>query len=80
MISDYINAAMRKAHYEFLSDDKLYYGEIPECNGVYATANNLEDCRDELQSVLEDWLLLSINKDLPIPVFDNFSLEVKNVA
>jgi predicted RNase H-like HicB family nuclease len=80
MISEYINGAMRRAHYELLPDDKLYYGEIPGFGGVFATAENLEDCREELQSVLEDWLLLSIHKNLPVPIVDNISLEVKHVA
>ena len=80
MLTEYISAALHKAHYELLSEDKLYYGEIPGFEGVYATAENLEDCREELRSVLEDWLLLSIYKNLPIPVIDNISLEVKHVA
>ena len=71
---------MRKAHYELLPDDKLYYGEIPEFDGVYATAESLEECRDELLSGLEDWLMLSIHKNLPIPVIGNISLEIKLVA
>ena len=57
MLIEYTQAAMRKAHYELLPEDKLYYGEIPEFDGVYATAESLEECRDELLSVLEDWLL-----------------------
>lgn len=80
MLIEYTQAAMRKAHYELLPDDKLYYGEIPGFDGVYATAQNLEECRDELLSVLEDWLLLSIHKNLPVPVMDNISLEIKSVA
>lgn len=80
MLTEYISAALHKAHYELLPQDKLYYGEIPGFEGVYATAENLEDCREELRSVLEDWLLLSIYKNLPIPVIDNISLEVKHVA
>ncbi len=80
MFIEYTQAAMRKAHYELLPDDKLYYGEIPEFDGVYATAESLEECRDELLSVLEDWLLLSIHKNLPIPVIENISLEIKLVA
>ena len=80
MLTEYIALAMRKAHYELLPDDKLYYGDIPEFKGVYATAENLEDCREELQGVLEDWLLISIHKNLPIPTIDNISLEVKHVA
>lgn len=80
MLTEYISSAMHKAHYELLPDDKLYYGEITEFKGVYATAENLEDCREELQAVLEDWLLISIHKNLPIPAIDNISLEVKHVA
>ena len=71
---------MRLAQYELLPDDKLYYGEIPGFDGVYASAENLEDCREELKAVLEDWLLTSIHKNLPVPVIDNISLDVKDVA
>lgn len=80
MLIEYTQAAMRRAHYELLPDDKLYYGEIPGFDGVYATAETLESCREELLSVLEDWILLSIYKKLPVPVIDNLSLEIKSVA
>ncbi len=80
MLTEYIQATMHLAHYEFLPNDKVYYGEIPGFNGVYASAENLEDCREELRQVLEDWLLLSIHKNFPIPVIENISLEVKDVA
>lgn len=30
MLSQYIQAAMRQAKYEILSDDGSFYGEIPE--------------------------------------------------
>lgn len=80
MLIEYTQAAMHQAHYELLTDDKLFYGEIPGFDGVYATAESLEECRDELLSVLEDWLLLSIHKNLPVPVIGNISLEIKSVA
>jgi len=80
MITEYIQAALHGAHYEFLPNDKKYYGEIPGFDGVYASAENLEDCREELREVLEDWLLLSIHKNLPVPVIENISLEVKEVV
>lgn len=80
MITEYLNAAMRTAHYEFIPDDKIYYGEIPGFDGVYASAANLEDCRTELMQVLEDWLLFSIHKNFPVPVVNNISLDVKRVA
>jgi predicted RNase H-like HicB family nuclease len=80
MITEYIQAAMHKAHYEFLPNDKIYYGEITGFDGVYASNENLEDCREELRQTLEDWLLLSLHKNLPVPVIENISLEVKDVA
>lgn len=80
MILEYMDAAMRTAKYELLPDDGLYYGEIPGFDGVYATAKQLEDCREELKATLEDWLLLSLTKNLPTPVVNGISLEIKNVA
>ena len=77
MLTDYLNAALRHAHYEILPDDGTYYGEIPECRGVYANASTLEECRAELVSVLEDWLLFRIHQNLALPVIDGLDLEVK---
>lgn len=80
MILEYIDAAMRKAKYELLPNDGLYYAEVPGFDGVYATAKQLEECREELKATLEDWLLLSLTKNLPTPVINGLSLEIKNVA
>ncbi len=76
MLTEYLAAAMRHAHYEILKDDGTYYGEISECRGVYANARTLEECRDELASVLEDWVLFSVHKNLPLPKIDGLELTV----
>ena len=60
MLLEYIKAAMAKAKYEILPDDGTYYGHIPGFKGVWANAHSLEKCREELQSVLEDWILMGI--------------------
>ena len=67
MLTKYIHAAMSKARYEILPDDGTFYGEIPGFNGVYANADTLETCRDELEEVLEDWILLSVSLHYPLP-------------
>lgn len=77
MIREYISAAMGRAQYEALSDDGVIYGEIPVCNGVYATAATLEECCVLLEEVLEEWLLLRISRKLDIPVLDGFDLRIK---
>ncbi len=76
MLTEYIQAAMGKARYEIL-DDGTYYGEIPPCRGVWATAKTLEACRRELQEVLEEWILLKIKDGDPLPIIEGLSLEVK---
>ena len=80
MLTKYLDAAIRHAHYEILQEDGTYYGEIPECRGVYANAPTLEECRSELAEVLEDWLLLRIHTNLPLPTIDGLELAVKREA
>lgn len=70
MLTAYIQAAMRQAHYEMIDDAKPFYGSIPLCKGVWATGKTLEDCREELQSVLEDWIVLGLRLSHPIPVIE----------
>jgi len=67
MLTKYIQAAMRRAKYEILPDDGSFYGEIPGFQGVYANADQLEKCREELEEVLEEWILLRISHSLPLP-------------
>ena len=80
MLLDYFKAAMRHARYEMLSDDGSFYGEIPECNGVYANAKTLESCRDELEEVLEEWVLFRVYKNLPIPVIEGYEISIREAA
>ena len=63
MLTGYIRAAMRKAHYEILPDDGSFYGEIDGFQGVYANADTLEACRDELEEVLEEWARCELRAD-----------------
>ena len=80
MLIRYLQAALRRAHYEMLSDDGSYYGEIPGFEGVYANAPSLEGCREELEEVLEEWILLRVYKNLPLPEVDGIQLKIKEVA
>ncbi len=57
MLGQFIGKQLKKARYKLLKDG-TYFGEIPGLSGVWADAKNLEDCRNELREVLEDWLLL----------------------
>jgi len=80
MLTNYIRAAMRRAQYEILPDDSTFYGEIPGFDGVWANADTLEGCREELEEVLEEWILLRVSKHLPLPTVDGIELTIKEVA
>jgi len=80
MLTEYIEAAMRKAKYEILSDDNSFYGYIPDFDGVYANAEDLETCRTELKEVLEEWIMLGISRHLPLPIVDGIRLVVEEAV
>jgi predicted RNase H-like HicB family nuclease len=81
MLTKYIQAAMNTAHYGILPDDDgSYYGEIPGFEGVYSNMVNLEACREELQEVLEEWLLVRISQHLPLPPINGINLVIKEIA
>jgi predicted RNase H-like HicB family nuclease len=80
MLTEYIQAALKKARYEILPDDGSYYGEIPGFKGVYANAATLEECRTELREVLEDWIMLGISRHLPLPVVDGIELKLREAV
>jgi hypothetical protein len=59
MLTQYVLGGMKKATYEVLPDG-TFYGEIPGYRGVLANAPTLEECREELQEVLEGWVILGL--------------------
>ena len=80
MLTKYIHEALRRAKYEILSDDGTFYGEIPAFEGVYANASTLEECREELEEVLEEWILFRVSKNLSLPTVGGLELSIKDVA
>ena len=80
MLTAYINAAMGRARYQILPDEEGYFGTIDGLQGVWANAQTLEDCRRELQEVLEEWIVLGLKMGHPIPAIDDVELTVREVA
>ena len=80
MLTAYIHAALRKAHYEILPDGEGYFGAIEELSGMWAQANTLEACREELREVLEEWIILGLKMGHPLPALDGITLAIQEVA
>jgi predicted RNase H-like HicB family nuclease len=74
MFIEYIQAAMRRAKYELLPDGEGYYAEIPGFKGLWANADTLEGCREELLGTLQDWMLIRMDHSLPLPVVDGINV------
>jgi len=73
MLTRYIQEAMKRARFKTL-DDGTFFGEIPGLRGVWANEHKLERCREVLQEVLEEWLVLKIRDNDPIPRIGRVSL------
>ena len=76
MLIDYIHAAMRRARYEMLADGEGFVGTIPGFKGLLAHATSLEACRDELEDVLQSWMLVRMDHGLRLPVIEGLDLNL----
>ena len=79
MLLEYTQKALEKAEYKKL-DDGTWFAEIPGFEGVWANGNTIEECRTELLEVLEEWLILKLRDNDPIPEIEGVNLKIKKVA
>ncbi len=79
MLTEYIAAVLRRAHYKLL-DDGAYFGEAPDLPGAWASADTLEACREELREVVEGWLIVGLTHGDVIPPVEGLTLEVTEAA
>ncbi len=77
LLAEYIEIAMRDANFVIFCEDGSYYGDIYGFQGVWANADTLEECRRELKEVLEDWIILGIERGHEIPVLPSINLMPK---
>ena len=73
ILTGYIKSALSNAEYDKL-EDGAYSGRIPQCKGVIAFGNTLMECEEELQSTLEDWILVGLKLKHPLPVLNEYDL------
>lgn len=74
---EYIQKAIERAEYKRL-EDGTWFADMPGFEGVWANGGSVEESRRELMEVLEEWLLLKIHDNDPIPVVDGITLAVKS--
>jgi predicted RNase H-like HicB family nuclease len=79
MIAEYISAALKKAEYKRLEDGS-WFAEISGFAGVWANGETVEICRSELSEVLEEWLILKIRDNDPLPVVNGRQIKIQEDA
>ena len=79
MLLNYIQKALEEAEYKRL-ENGTWYAEIPEFQGVWANGKNIEECRRELQEVLEEWLVLKIRDNDIIPRIEDAEIKIKEAV
>lgn len=72
MLVQYMNAALGHAQFERLPYGWLGY--IPEFENLWVLDETRVKCEEELWIALEQWLISSRDKGLPIPVVDGLDL------
>ena len=80
VIIEYIDEALKGAKYEIIDDEEPFYGEIPGIQGVWSTGKTLYECRENLKETLDEWLILSFKRSLPIPEINGINLNIKASA
>ena len=78
MFAEYIQAALERAEYEIMEDDEPepYYAHVPDLPGVWATGKTFEECRKELISTIEGWIVLGFRLGHPMPSIDGRTIDV----
>jgi predicted RNase H-like HicB family nuclease len=73
MLTQYIEKAMRHAHYEIMENGR-FFGSIAPCRGCWGEGVTLEECRADLQSALEDWIALGLRHSDPFEIIDGIDI------
>jgi predicted RNase H-like HicB family nuclease len=77
MIQDFLTSNLNKARYEIIDSGKHFYGEIKSLRGVWAVGRTLEECRKNLMTTIEGWLIIRLKKNLPI---SNFKIPSSSIS
>ncbi|CAB1129976.1 conserved protein of unknown function [Candidatus Hydrogenisulfobacillus filiaventi] len=74
LLSAYIRAALARARFDILDSGEVYV-EIPDCRGVWAAGPDTGTAYENLQGVLELWLLDRLRQGAPVPELDGCRLD-----
>jgi len=74
ILTAYVERAMERAVVEQVGVGK-WHAEIPECDGVWAVADGAADVRKALKEVLEEWMVIRLQRGHGLPPVGGVAVE-----
>jgi predicted RNase H-like HicB family nuclease len=75
-ITQYIENLLRKAEYEYDKETRSWCASVKDLPGAYAQADTVEQVREQLAEVIEDYILVSLREKHPLPGFKKLSAKI----
>jgi len=74
MLTKYIQAAMRRAKYEIIEDDKSCFGHVPELKACGRTPRPWRRAGKNSRKFLEVWITFGIASHHSFPILDGIEI------
>ncbi|HCA67375.1 MAG: hypothetical protein UW39_C0016G0028 [Parcubacteria group bacterium GW2011_GWC2_44_17] len=68
-ILEYIENLLKKAQYEYDPATSSWCAYVHDLPGAYAQSDSVEEAREKLTEVIEDYILISLQKGDALPQF-----------
>ena len=75
-ITQYVENLLRRAEYEYDKETKSWCASIKNLPGAYAQADTVEEVREQLAEVIEDYILVSLQEKHPLPGFKKLPAKI----
>ncbi|MFH1412672.1 MAG: DUF1902 domain-containing protein [bacterium] len=69
-INNYIEKMLKKVRYEFDEETKSWCAVLKELPGVYAQADTVEEVRQQVAEVIEDYIIISLQNNHNLFAFE----------
>ena len=79
MITRYLEEALKRASYKPL-DEGGYCATVRGLRGVIGYGETLEQCREQLAEVIEEWILVRVAQGLAVPKLGRVSIRVRRAG
>jgi predicted RNase H-like HicB family nuclease len=79
VILKYIERALERATYEPIEHGS-FCATVKGLRGVIATGASIEACRQNLAEVVEEWVLVRVANQLPVPRLGGFTVRIRRAS